>query len=102
MRRYRNRYYTLEAENEEEFKKEFENLQKSRLSQLNFIKNENEDKIQELEEEEMLSPKKTKKSINFNDAYDDGEYSGLGSLKDLDDDEEDNLGADCDEDDIIK
>ena len=78
MRRYRNRYYTIEAENEEEFKKEFENLQKSRLSQLNFIKNENEDKIQELEEEEMLSPKKTKKSINFNDAYDDGEYSGLG------------------------
>ena len=103
MRRYRNRYYTIEAENEEEFKKEFENLQKSRLSQINFLKSDSDEQIQELEEEEMLSPKKNKKTFNFNDVYDDGEYSGLGALKDLDeDDDEDNLGADFDEDDIIK
>jgi len=103
MRRYRNRYYTIEAENEEEFKKEFENLQKSRLSKLNFEKNEDEEKIQELDEEEIQSPKKTKKTFNFSDECEDGGYFGLGALKDLDDDEEDNLGAaDVDEDDYLK
>ena len=36
MRRYRNRYFTIEAENQEEFIKEFEKNKKSRLSKLNF------------------------------------------------------------------
>ena len=36
MRRTRNRFYTIDAENEEEFIKEFENMKKSKLSTLAF------------------------------------------------------------------
>ena len=36
MRRNRMRSYTIDAENEEEFIKEYDRIQKSRLSQLNF------------------------------------------------------------------
>ena len=36
MRRHRNRFYTIDAENEEDFIKEFNNIKKSRLSKLNF------------------------------------------------------------------
>ena len=60
-------------------------------------------KIQEIDEEESFSPRKSKNSFHFNDAYEYGEYSGLGAYKDLDDDEEDNLGAqDYEDDDILK
>ena len=108
MRRARNRFYTIDAENEEEFIKEFENMKKSRLSTLAFEDKEEDQKIQELEEEEISSPRKTKKIFSFkevNDNDDDGEYSGLGfaPLKDLDDDDdEDNLGVDYEDDDILK
>ena len=103
MRRYRNRYFTIEAENQEEFIKEFEKNKKSRLSKLNFENKENDEKLQEIEEEESLSQNKNKNTFNFNDAYDDDEYSGLGANKYLDDDdEEDNLGVDLNEDDLIR
>ena len=103
MRRTRNRYYTIDAENEEEFIKEFENIKKSRLSRLTFEEKEEDQKIQEIDEEESFSPRKSKNSFHFNDAYEYGEYSGLGAYKDLDDDEEDNLGAqDYEDDDILK
>ena len=103
MRRTRNRYYTIDAENEEEFIKEFENMKKSRLSRLTFEEKEEDQKIQEIDEEESFSPRKSKNSFQFSDAYEYGEYSGLGAYKDLDDDEEDNLGAqDYEDDDILK
>ena len=103
MRRYRNRYFTIEAENQEEFIKEFEKNKKSRLSKLNFENKENDEKLQEIEEEESLSQNKNKNTFNFNDAYDDDEYSGLGANKYLDDDdEEDNLGVDLNEEDLIR
>ena len=104
MRRYRNRYFTIEAENQEEFIKEFEKNQKSRLSKLNFENKENDEKLQEIEEEESLSQNKNKNTFNFNDVYDDDEYSGLGANKylDDDDDEEDNLGVDLNEEDLIR
>ena len=104
MRRYRNRYFTIEAENQEEFIKEFEKNKKSRLSKLNFENKENGEKLQEIEEEESLSQNKNKNTFNFNDAYDDDEYSGLGANKylDDDDDEEDNLGVDLNEEDLIR
>ena len=35
-RRTRSRYYTIDAQNEEEFIQEYENMKKSRLSELNF------------------------------------------------------------------
>ena len=104
MRRYRNRYFTIEAENQEEFIKEFEKNKKSRLSKLNFENKENDEKLQEIEEEESLSQNKNKNTFNCNDAYDDDEYSGLGANKylDDDDDEEDNLGVDLNEEDLIR
>ena len=105
MRRTRNRFYTIDAENEEEFIKEFENMKKSKLSTLAFEDNGENQKIQELEEEECSSPRKTKNIFSFKEENDDGEYSGLGfaQLKGLDDDyDEDNLGADYEDDDIFR
>ena len=101
MRRTRNRYYTIDAENEEEYIKEYENMKKSRLTQLAFKEKEDEEKIQETEEENLLSPRKNRASINYNDMEEDGEYSGLGALKDLDD-EEDDLGVQYEDDEILK
>ena len=100
MRRTRNRYYTIDAENEEEFIKEIENKTKSKLSVLAFKDNEEDNKIQEMDDEEGLSPRKPKNSFQSSDLDDDGEYSGLGPLKDLDEDE-DNFDQDID-DDLIK
>ena len=101
MRRNRMRFYTIDAKNEEEFIKEYDRLQKSRLSQLNFEENiKNEEKIiEDDEEEDGLSRAK-----KFNNSGDEEEYSGLGRvLKDYDEDEEDNLGKDnYDEEDILK
>ena len=102
MRRQRNRYYTIDAENEEEYIKELDNIQKSRLSKLTFEDKKNENKIQEIDDEDdNLSPRKTKNSFIL-DGDEEGDYSGLGPLKDLDDDE-DNLGAqDYEDEDILK
>ena len=100
MRRTRNRYYTIDAENEEEFIKEIENKTKSKLSVLAFEDKEENKKIQEMDDEDGLSPRKPKNSFQSSDFDDDGEYSGLGPLKDLDEDE-DNFDQDID-DDLIK
>jgi hypothetical protein len=106
MRRNRMRSYTIDAENEEEFIQEYEKMKKSRLSQLNFEEKEKENKnkrIEETEEEDLLSFHKPKNTINSNINDDEDEYSGLGGFKVEDDDEEDNLGKDnYDEDDILK
>ena len=102
MRRQRNRYYTIDAENEEEYIKELDNIKKSKLSQLAFKDKNKEDNIQEIDDEDDLSPRKSKNSYNI-DTYEDGEYSALGRLKDLDDDDEDNLGVqELEDEDIIK
>ena len=96
------RSYTIDAENEEEFIKEYDRIQKSRLSQLNFEeKSKNTEKIIEDEEEYGLSFHKPK---NLNDSGEEDEYSGLGGGKIYGfEDEEDNLGKDnYDEDDILK
>ena len=55
------RSYTIDAENEEEFIKEYEKAQKSRLSKLNFEEKEEHERISEVDEEECLSPKKKTK-----------------------------------------
>ena len=99
MRRNRMRSYTIDAENEEEFIKEYDRIQKSRLSQLNFEeKSKNTEKIIEDEEEYGLLFHKPK------NLKDEDECSGLGGGKIYDfEDEEDNLGKDnYDEDDILK
>ena len=77
-------------------------MKKSKLSLLNFEEKEDEQKIQEMDEEDTLSPRKNRKSIHYNDENEGGEYSGLGAFRDSLDDDEDNLGADYVDDDIIK
>ena len=103
MRRTRNRFYTIDAENEEEYIKELDNIKKSRLSIVAFEDKEESEKIQETDEEENLSPKKNKTTFNFKDEEVDGEYSGLGlgAIQDLDDDE-DNLGTEYEDNDLLR
>lgn len=97
------RSYTIDAENEEEFIKEYEKAQKSRLSKLNFEEKEEHERISEVDEEECLSPKKkTKISFNFNNIdYEEDDFCGLGVLNN-DEDEDDLLGREIEDDDIIK
>ena len=97
------RSYTIDAEDEEDFIKEYEKARKSRLSQLNFEEKEVQEGISEVEEEEISSPKKNQKvSFYFNNGEND-DYSGLGALNNSDEDEEDLLGGkECTEDDIVK
>ena len=59
--------------------------------------------LEEVEEEEISSPKKNQKfSFYFNNGEND-DYSGLGALNNSDEDEEDLLGSkECTEDDIVK
>ena len=56
MRRTRNRYYTIDAQNEEEFIKEYDNMKKSRLSEMNFKQKSKEDNPPIEQEEESSSP----------------------------------------------
>jgi hypothetical protein len=97
------RSYTIDAEDEEDFIKEYEKAKKSRLSQLNFEEKEEQERISEVEEEEILSPKKNQKvSFYFNNG-ENVDYCGLGALNNSDEDEEDLLGdKECTEDDIVK
>ena len=106
MRRNRMRSYTIDAENEEEYIKEYERTRKSRLTQLNF-NNDNDDnddneRISEVDEEEGLSPKKlNRQSFHLN--ADEDEFAGLGVINnDDDEEEEDFLGQEYDDEDIIK
>ena len=101
-RRTRSRYYTIDAENEEEFIKEYENMKKSRLTELEFDDKEENEKIKEIDEEDQLSPRKKRGSINYNNLEEDGEYSGLGAMKDLDDEEDDDLAQQYEDDEILK
>jgi len=105
MRRNRIRSYTIDAEDEEDFIKEYEKAKKSRLSQLNFEEKEKEkenERISEVDEEESLSPRKTKRiSFHYNDSEED-EYSGLGILKNNEDDDEELFDKEYGDNDIIK
>lgn len=98
MRRSRLRSYTIDAENEEDYIKQYE-LRKSRLSQLNFEKNKIHEQIPENEEDELGCPKKPKKSFHFDNSEDSDD--DLGAVNN--DDDEDLLRADYDneEDTII-
>ena len=104
MRRTRNRYFTIDAQNEEEYIKEYENMKKSRLSELNFKKNnlDNDNQIME-SHEELSSSKKSKLKLNSDsdDSYDGLGAGGLGAPRDFDEDE-DNLGQIYEDDDILR
>ena len=94
MRRNRLRSFAIDAENEEEYIKEYEKT-KSRLSQMVF-KNRIQEKINEDDKDDLGYQKKQKSSdLNFNDSYED-DYFDLGSNNNNDDDE-DNLLYENDE-----
>ena len=97
MRRNRIRTVTIDAEDEEDFIQQYEKS-KSRLSQLNFKKNEIQEKIPE-DEDDDLGYKKKKSNFITNDS-EEGDYSDLGALNN--DDDEELLGVDYENDDIIK
>ena len=86
MKRNRLRSFTIDAENKEEFIKEYEKV-KSRLSKINFIKEQIPESIHEDEEDNLGNPKNSKLSFHFNNLED--EDSDLGEINY--DDEEDLL-----------
>ena len=93
MRRNRVRSYTIDAENEEEFIKEYERMKKSRLSEMVDKDNNEEEQILETDE-----------NLNKQNNLDDDDYSGLGGLTtNLDEDEEDYFEKNnYDENDILR
>ena len=92
------RSVTIDAEDEEDFIQQYEKS-KSRLSQLNFKKNEIQEKIPEDEDDDLGYQKKKKSNFITNDS-EEGDYSDLGALNN--DDDEELLGVDYENDDIIK
>ena len=98
MRRNRIRSVTIDAEDEEDFIQQYEKS-KSRLSQLNFKKNEIQEKIPEDEDDDLGYQKKKKSNFITNDS-EEGDYSDLGALNN--DDDEELLGVDYENEDIIK
>ena len=103
-RRTRSRFKTIDAENEEEFIKEYDKMRKSRLSELNFQQKVDEDTNNEQDidqDDDYLSPKKMKKSINLENIDSDEDYLGLGAKPGLDEDE-DCLGQIYEDDEILK
>ena len=98
MRRNRMRSVTIDAEDKEDFIQQYEKS-KSRLSQINFKKNEIQEKIPEDEDDDLGYQKKKKSNFITNDS-EEGDYSDLGALNN--DDDEELLGVDYENDDIIK
>ena len=96
MRRNRMRSYTIDAENEEEFIKEYEKT-KSRLSQMTFKNKEIKESIPEDEEDELNFQKKPKLSFHLSENDEDND-SDLGAINNDDDDDEDLLGDDREND----
>ena len=92
------RSVTIDAEDEEDFIQQYEKS-KSRLSQLNFKKNEIQEKIPEDEDDDLSYQKKKKSNFITNDS-EEGDYSDLGALNN--DDDEELLGVDYENEDIIK
>lgn len=119
--RRRMRSVTIDAENEEEFNREYDRIHKvqSRLSQRNFSLEDDENRVEEVDEREG-SEHSRGNSINFNNENSDeeDEYGGLGGgggglgfgggrerrrIYDEDEDEEDDgLGAGNVDENIIK
>lgn len=100
MRRTRNRYYTIDAQNEEEFIKEYDNMKKSRLSEMNFKQKSKEDNPP-IEQEEESSPRKQKPFLNIGNSDSEDDYLGVCRKSGFDEDE-DALGQIYEDDEILK
>ena len=101
MRRTRNRYYTIDAQTEEEFIKEYDNMKKSRLSEMNFKQKSKEDNPPIEQEEESSSPRKQKPFLNIGNSDSEDDYLGVCRKSGLDEDE-DAFGQIYEDDEILK
>jgi len=92
------RSFTIDAEDEEDFIQQYEKS-KSRLSQINFEKNEIQEKMSEEEDDDLNYQKKKKSTFLVNDS-EEADYSDLGAINN--DEDEELYGLDYENDDIIK
>ena len=92
------RSFTIDAEDEEDFIQQYEKS-KSRLSQINFEKNEIQEKMPEEEDDDLNYQKKKKSTFQINDS-EEADYSDLGAINN--DEDEELYGLDYENDDIIK
>ena len=89
------RSMTIDAENEEEFNREFDRTHPR--SRLNFALEEDEKFSEEVEDEYLAANKDSRRGSTIKEEIDGGDYEGLGAFND----DEDELGADSDENDKI-
>ena len=98
MRRNRMRSMTIDAENEEDFIRQYDKAKNNSSKQI-LYKKENKENIDNDEDDELTDNKKPKESFNVKE-IDEDEYSDLGAINN--DDEEELLGNEYENDDVLK
>ena len=97
MRRKRMRSMTIDAENEEDFIRQYDKAKNNSSKQI-LYKKENKENIDEDEYDELTDNKKPKESFNVKE-IDEDEYSDLGAINN--DDEEELLGNEYENDEVF-
>ena len=98
MRRNRMRSMTIDAENEEDFIRQYDKAKNNSSKQI-LYKKESKENIDKDEDDELTDNKKPKESFNVKE-IDEDEYSDLGAINN--DDEEELLGNEYENDDVLK
>ena len=98
MRRNRMRSMTIDAENEEDFIRQYDKAKNNSSKQI-IYKKENKENIDKDEDDELTDNKKPKESFNVKE-IDEDEYSDLGAINN--DDEEELLENEYENDDVLK
>ena len=91
------RSFTIDAENEEDFIKQYEKS-KSHLSEMNFKKKREQENNKKDDEDDLIYQKKENNSFKINE-IDESDYSDLGAINNEED--EDLLGTEYENDNII-
>jgi hypothetical protein len=89
---------TIDAENEEDFIRQYDKAKNNSSKQI-LYKKENKENIDKDEDDELTDNKKPKESFNVKE-IDEDEYSDLGAINN--DDEEELLGNEYENDDVLK
>jgi len=92
------RSMTIDAENEEDFIRQYDKAKNNSSKQI-LYKKENKENINKDEDDELTDNKKPKESFNVKE-IDEDEYSDLGAINN--DDEEELLGNEYENDDVLK
>jgi len=92
------RSMTIDAENEEDFIRQYDKAKNNSSKQI-LYKKENKENIDKDEDDELTDNKKPKESFNVKE-IDEDEYSDLGAINN--DDEEELLGNEYENDDVLK